>query len=99
MTARLHVLFKEQRIRSNDDGNVTDSVSVELRKWASGATWCRCRDCVLETRVLVDGTEYVFRRKVMDRDLTDAQMQRQAIAEFDHLLAAHPTLGKEVAGD
>lgn len=93
-TAKLQILFSESRARWRR-GNQTDLVSVMLLEY-SGTDRV---DCILERRVVVDNEYVIYDRKVVgDLHLSErgqAGLIRQAITEFDQLLAGHPTLAEK----
>ena len=85
------VLYNESKEGwDNRSAMPVDQVRVTLRKWDNRSD---C-DVVLQTFIKVDGNEPIHTRAVYNGyGHTDAEFQRKAIAQFDRLLAAHPTLG------
>ena len=86
------VIYREFKSAWLDGGEYpSDSVKVELRKWVDRST----QDYVCEATVIVDGTEQVHAVNVeTGYRVSDADMIRRAIAQFDALLGAHPSKDK-----
>ena len=93
---RMEVLYREEipapDMQEQYIGTPANYVFVEARKWMGDGGPC---DIVFEKRVMIDGDLVVnTRRCESGHEFSRAVIQRSAIAEFDRLLAAHPTLGR-----
>lgn len=90
------ILYHESRSVHNQDLLTSetfpsDMVSVQARRWNGP----EANDVVVQVQVRVDGEDIVNSRNCRDGlGCTNAEVQREAIAAFDNLLANHPTLGK-----
>lgn len=95
MDATCHIIYTEG-LRHNEDDN-PDAVFVEVRRWHSFGR----DDLVIECQVAVDNEVIVDEARVLDRFGIgkDVAAIRYAIARYDKLLDAHPTLSRRRAAE
>jgi hypothetical protein len=93
MSAEVKILYHETK------GNITeerDVVLVTLTRWETDGDYRNYSHYTLRKMVVVDGETISDSTRWMPAYWnTDPSAIRQAIAEFDSLVEAHPTLGKE----